>query len=89
MISFNFSIHEHIQYTVYIFFAFIDTNHRTSFLCSSGAAGKIGEIFYDNDSELLLTVHSDQKLIDPDKVMSPENGGQLGGLSIGTGMSIT
>lgn len=30
--------------------------------------GKIGEIFEDHDSELLLTVHSDQKLIDPAKV---------------------
>jgi len=38
---------------------FVDENTMT---------GKIGEIFYDNDSELLLTVHSDQKLIDPDKV---------------------
>ena len=33
-------------------------------------AGKIGEIFDYNDSELLLTVHSDQKLIDPDKAMA-------------------
>lgn len=38
------------------------------FVDESTMTGKIGQIFGDHDSELLLTVHSDQNVINPEKV---------------------